>query len=160
VELLVRLPILDQLLDGPVVAGILEVPLNRLPEQLVLTPSGLLDCFVPLLKHAVLLDRPPDHESTDSSNDDSLLFVSHFNPFGSGLSLEALFMMRKLQALLLPVVCWLDRLSEVLFQYHVYQLGTAVHAHSHHLVLQQPVHFRRHADRGDVVRLMRLIHLL
>jgi hypothetical protein len=99
VELLVRLPILDQLLNGPVIAGILEVPLNRLPEQLVLTPVGLLDCFVPLLVHAVLLDRPPDDESTESSDDDSLLFCSHFNPFGSGLSLEAMFMVRKLDAL-------------------------------------------------------------
>ena len=98
-ELLVRLPIADQLLNGPVVSGILEVALNRLPEQLVFVPVGLPDCFVPLLIQAVLLERPPDDESTESSDDDSLLFCSHFNPFGSGLSLEAVFMMRKLHAL-------------------------------------------------------------
>ena len=99
-ELHVRLPIGNQLLNGPVISGILEVPLNRLPEQLVLMPVGLPDCFVPLLIQAVLLERPSDDESTESSDDDSLLFCSHFNPFGSGLSLEAMFMVRKMRTVI------------------------------------------------------------
>ena len=101
VELQVRLPIVNQLLDGPVIPKILEVPLNRLPEQLIFMPVGLLDRFVPPLIQSVLLERPPDDESTECSDDDSLLFCSHFIPFGSGLSLEAMLMMRKLDALYL-----------------------------------------------------------
>jgi len=81
VKLLVHLPVVDQLLDGPVVARILEVSRNCPPELLIIPPVGFLDRFVPLLVIAIALDTSPENESTECSDDDSLLFLCHVNPF-------------------------------------------------------------------------------
>jgi len=112
VKLLVHLPVVDQLLDGPVVARILEVSRNCPPELLIIPPVGFLDRFVPLLVIAIALDTSPENESTECSDDDSLLFCSHFNPFGCWFSLQAMFMLRKLYALLLRIA--LSSLAEEL----------------------------------------------